>query len=61
MRSRGATRQADDAGVAIPPAEMEARYAAGQTLIQIGKLAGINRARVCAILKRRGVKIRNRR
>ena len=61
MRPRGATRQADDAGVAIPPAEMEARYAAGQTLIQIGKLAGINRARVCAILKRRGVKIRNRR
>jgi lambda repressor-like predicted transcriptional regulator/transposase-like protein len=61
LRGRGATRLADTERVKIPPEQMVELYAAGSTLVQITALAGSDRKRITAILKRRGVTIRSRR
>lgn len=61
LRGRGATPLADTVRVKIPPEKMVELYLAGSTLVQITGLAGSDRKRISAILKRRGVKIRSRR
>ena len=61
LRGRGATPLADTERVKIPPEKMVGLYLAGSTLVQITALAGSDRKRISAILKRRGVKIRSRR
>lgn len=58
LRRRGATPLADTERVKIPPEKMVELYLVGNTLEQVAALAGSNRGRVAAILKRRGVEIR---